>query len=85
MFPLYNFDYLMQNLYVNPVTSPYLLIYSTSKYDEIPIAKKMIKEFKKLGNMKFHFVDGGHDVHLLQPEIVAPIISTFLLSYGAKL
>lgn len=85
MYSLYGIDYLMENLYLNPVTPPYLLIYSTSRHDVIPIENKVIEEFRKFRNVQIHSIDGGHDVHLLQPEIVAPIISKFLLKYQSNL
>lgn len=67
-----------------PVTCPYLLI-MCKKSESITYAKSSIEEYKKLPNFTLQWVDAGHDVHMSDPEIIAPYITQFLTKPQAKL
>lgn len=83
--PLHDLKYLKETLRLNPITCPYLLILCKKTSPQIPKIDKALEEVEKWRKVKIHWIDADHDVHMTDPERVAPIISNFLLESEAKL
>lgn len=82
--PEHDFRYILETLKEDPVTCPILIIlgeYSFTKTDMEPI----LQELKKWNNVSIKYVDGYHDIHNNNPDLVGPLISKFLATQKGKL
>lgn len=84
--PLYDDRYNTDVIRLYPVSCPYLFILCRKTASMLLSATlEALNEVEKWNKVKIQWVDGGHDVHMLNPKIVAPIISEFLLETPAKM
>lgn len=83
--PLYDENYLKETMRLYPIMCPCLLINCRKSSVRWPLIKTVLDEVEKWRKVKIHWVDAGHDVHILNPELVASIIADFLLETEAKL
>lgn len=69
----------VQNI-VTGILCPTIIIFTTDSMYNTDLHKneKVINVFFQMKNLRYHSVKGNHDVHLISPESVAPIISSFL-------
>lgn len=77
--PLHDLKYLKETLRLFPITCPYLLILCKKSSPKILKIDKALDEVENWRKVKVHWIDADHDVHMTDPEIVAPMISNFLL------
>lgn len=68
-----------------PICCPHLIILAKDSLVGKKVDKDLFKILKKNKNFRSKWVEGQHDVHLEDPDIVAPLISTFLLRQNSKL
>lgn len=85
MHPLHDFDYVIETLRACPILCPYLLVICKKSASAVPVLDKALTELYKWNKVKVVCVDAGHDVHISNPEMVASIITEFLLESEAKL
>lgn len=85
MSPIHDVDYILEIFRLHPITCPYLLILCKKSPSSMPILKEELEEVKKWRKVTIKRIDAGHDVHLVDPEVIAPIIIEFLLESEAKL
>lgn len=82
--PMHDFRYILESLKEDPVTCPILIILGqqslTKDHMDPPI-----QELKTWKNVSIEYVDGYHDVHNNNPDIVAPFVNKFLSIQMAKL
>lgn len=78
-----DYNYMIKFLELHPINCPHLLVMASD--GEGDFNKNILKVFSKNKNHECHIVDGEHDVHLDNPERVAPIVSKFLLKRYSKL
>lgn len=85
MVPTNDINYLKNTIRLHPITCPYLFIGCEQSLTKSPIVQTILREVQELEKMKIQYVNGGHDVHMLNPQLVAPVITQFLLQSEAKL
>ncbi|XP_068907557.1 serine hydrolase-like protein 2 [Tenebrio molitor] len=83
--PLHDFRYILETLKKFPVTCPVLMVLGRDSELQQMYMKPITKFLKKYKNIMIKNVDGHHDVHNNEPEIVAPYVTKFLLMKKAKL
>lgn len=81
----YGWDFAVEFLKAAPITCPQLLVLATETAPHFISFKNVLEELKKNKNCKVAEVEGSHDVHNVNPEIVGPIVSKFLLTNFSKL
>lgn len=67
-----------------PIECPHLIIFALNT-PQWQYFKPVINALKKNKLCKIKYVEGDHDVHNINPEIVSPHVSAFLLSKKSKL
>lgn len=82
--PVHDFRYILESMKEDPVTCPILIILGEQSITKVHM-KPLIQELKTWSNVFIEYVDGYHDVHNNNPDIVAPFINKFLLVQKAKL
>lgn len=85
MNPIHGVEYVEEILRIYPITCPYLLIFCKETSPIIPRIAQFMDVIKEWRKVKICWVDGGHDVHLTNPDLVAPIIAEFLLELESKI
>lgn len=83
--PTFTIDYTIGLLKENPITCPHLIIMASDGKLIKRYTNKLKKHFEKNRKCIFRVAKGDHDVHMDDPEKVAPIISKFLLRQFNKL
>lgn len=65
---------------ITGIVCPTLIIFTTDSIYNIDLHKneKVINVYFNMKNVRYHSVKGNHDVHMMSPEVVAPVISDFL-------
>ncbi|XP_023013259.2 serine hydrolase-like protein [Leptinotarsa decemlineata] len=85
MNPLHDLRFSMESLEHDPVVCPVLIILGNTQTVPPALYKGNMEGLKKLGNVSFEFMEGGHDAHNKNPEIMAPYICKFLSTEKGKL
>lgn len=67
---------------VYPVKCPVLIVLAKQNKVQLTYFRPVIKYLKTQKNVSIKWVDYGHDVHLTNPEVVAPFICDFLKKGG---
>ncbi|KAB0798789.1 hypothetical protein PPYR_06669 [Photinus pyralis] len=80
-----SFEYLGEIVNKYPLVCPVLIIYCSDSDFQYYVLKSVVNEYQKCKNISIVQVHGSHDVHNNTPEIVAPLVSTFLTSIASKL
>lgn len=83
-YPLHDTDYLKEIIRLYPIKCPFLLI-MCKKSKSLQFAESAIEEHEKCQNFTLQWVDAGHDVHITDPEMIAPYITQFLMKKQANL
>lgn len=85
MHPVHDYNYFIETWRFYPIMCPFLHVLCRESSGRWPWIDQTLDELKKWGKVKIHWVEAGHDVHMLDPEVVAPIIADFLKESEAKL
>ncbi|KAJ3658681.1 hypothetical protein Zmor_010406 [Zophobas morio] len=83
--PIHDFRYIIDTLKKFPVTCPVLMLLGRDSELQQMYMKPVTKFLQRYRNIRIKQVDGTHDVHNNNPEIVAPYVSKFLLMKKGKL
>lgn len=83
--PLQDFRYVRETMRLFPITCPYLIIIAKQSPLVITDMNSLLDLIKKWGKITSVFLDAGHDVHLIHPELIAPHINDFLLKLESNL
>lgn len=77
--------YDVELLRYNPVTCPHLVIIAEDSSIIKKVSRPLLKVLERNKKYVFRVVKGNHDVHLENPERVAPIVTKFLEKNFSKL
>ncbi|RZB40209.1 hypothetical protein BDFB_003228 [Asbolus verrucosus] len=83
--PIHDFHYIIETLKKAPVTCPVLIILGRASELQQMYMKPFTKVLGKYKNIQIKHVEGHHDVHNNNPEIVTPYVTKFLLQKKGKL
>lgn len=75
----HDYRYAIESMENNPITCPVLLVLANANSALRDLFRPQLDVLRKWGNIIIERVNGGHDVHINNPENVVPIISQFLL------
>lgn len=78
-----SYEFMLQLLKTNPIRCPMLVL--LAEEGEGLGNEEVLKEFAKNKDCTIRLIEGRHDVHMDQPERVAPIITDFLINCTSKL
>lgn len=82
--PIHDFYFIFQCLERHPVLCPVLFVLGTSSPLTTPTARAL-NVIKKWKQVDVKYIEGGHDIHITDPEKVASVISHFLLTQQSKI
>lgn len=83
--PMHDLRYIRETFKLYPITCPHLLILAKRSHKLITDLYPILEELKKCKKFTVITLDGGHDIHITNPELVAPHITEFLLVSESKL
>lgn len=82
--PEHDFRYIIETLKEDPVTCPILIIFGEHSFTKNHM-EPLVNELKKWNNVSIEYVDGYHDIHNNNPDIVGPLVTKFLITEKGKL
>ncbi|XP_028149129.1 serine hydrolase-like protein isoform X2 [Diabrotica virgifera virgifera] len=77
--------YKLASLKTDPIRCPVLIIFAKSNDWPRKTFQKLYEHLPKLKNVNIVYIEGKHDVHNKNPELVAPHVSKFLLAQNSKM
>lgn len=83
--PLSDNRYITESMKHYPIQCPYLLILAKRSHSIITDLYPILDEIKTWKNATIIALDVDHDMHMNNPELVAPIISEFMTKIITKL
>ncbi|CAG9832222.1 unnamed protein product [Diabrotica balteata] len=83
--PFNDTRYKLASLKADPLRCPVLIIFAKSNDYPRKTYKKLYEQLPKLKDVNIVYIDGKHDVHNKNPELVAPHVSKFLLAQNSKM
>lgn len=84
--PIYDLQFVEKNIMIHPIKCPVLFLYASKSVAQYYFFRKFVRELQKRNKKCFlKKVEGSHDVHNNNPDIVGPIVTRFLLDIQPKL
>lgn len=84
--PIFDLKYMERLVKKYPITCSTLFVYATDSQFMYVYYKGVVREFRRQNkHCLFKKVTGSHDVHNNSPELVGPIVNTFLSKSKSKL
>lgn len=82
--PIHDFRYAVESLENDPITCPTLMLLAKQYVSQNELMQPVIKTLEKCRNVHLHYIDGGHDVHNTNPEVIAPYVNKFLIGMNSN-
>ncbi|KAL1489938.1 hypothetical protein ABEB36_013863 [Hypothenemus hampei] len=83
--PIHDIRYAIESIKEHPVQCPLLIIFGHENVVQRHVLRSILNHLKKQKNVTVKYVPGTHDVHQINPEIVAPLINDFFITQKSKL
>lgn len=83
--PIHDIKYAIETLKECPLKCPVLIVFGLDNPGQRRIQRSIINHLKKQKNVTVKYIPGHHDIHLTDPEKVAPIVLDFLNFQQSKL